>query len=143
MVRSRTAERHHDPVAKVRAALNCMHPARIGHVLLNHLGNRDGRHLVGEALGLADPAGERVARGSNIEPDLTPGEILRIEAPQEQVAIGDGWLGAACGIRGGTGFGARAFGADADPAQLVDRGDTAPTGADFDHFYDRDLEGQA
>ena len=70
-------------------------------------------------------------------------KVVGVEPPELDVGIGDGRIGTAEVVGGGTGFGAGAVRPDADLTERVDAGDRTAAGTDLDHLDDRDRDGHA
>ena len=68
------------------------------------------------------------------------GELLRVDATEHDVGIGDGRVRAAAVVARRAGFRTGAFRPHGDAPQGVERGDGAAAGADFDHLDDRDAQ---
>ena len=69
---------------------------------------------------------------SRVELHLAAEKVIRAEAAEHDVGVGDGRLGAAAAVADRAGIGAGALRADLQGADFVDPGDAAAAGADFD-----------
>ena len=85
----------------------------------------DRRHAHLRAGVLECPAG-----AVHVQIELAAGEIRRVEVPEHQARVGDGWLAAAAGVAHGTGIGSGARRAHPHDARSVYPQQTATPGAD-------------
>ena len=120
-----------------------MHARGIGHVLLDHLADAEGRKRSVEVEWLADMGVDGGLAEGGLQGDGATGEPVGIDAAQHDIGVGDGGAGAAQGVASGSRVRARALGTDGDALHRIDARQRAAAGTDLDHFDYRDAHGQA
>ena len=120
-----------------------MDARRVGHVLVDDLGDAVGGHRFGQFQGRAHRFLDRAARKAGIEVHGAAGEALWVDAAQGHVGVGDGGRAAATRVARRSGLGTGALRPDSDALGAVDAGDGATAGADLHHFDDGDAQGQS
>ena len=71
------------------------------------------------------------------------GKFLRVNPAKSDISISDSWLVSAAIVSRRSWFRAGTFGSHLDPIQFVDSSDAAATGANLNHFDNRDPDRQA
>jgi hypothetical protein len=132
MERRAAAEGDHGELRDVATILDCMDARGIGHVLVHHLGDAEGRLVEHQAEGL-----QRRLRPVGVERDGPAREILGVEPPEREVGVRHRGRLAAAPVTGGAGFRPRRMRADAQPPHPVDPGDGPAARADLHHLDDR------
>src|SRR5262249_42902846 len=142
MKRSSAAEGDHRALADVLAALDGMDARRIGHVLLDDLGDAGRGPDALELEQRPDRRLQSLSGGCLIESDLAAGTEGGIDLAEDDIGVGDRRLGSAAAIADGSGRRSRAVGPDRDTAELVDPRDRAAAGANLDHLDYRNAHRQ-
>ncbi len=139
----RAAEGDEGARARILAALDGVDARGIGHVLVYHLADAERGQLGRELQPVADDALHRRRGAGGVQRQPAAGKRRGIDAPEDEIGVGDGGLAAAAPVADGPRLGPGAVGADADAAQRVDARDRAAAGADLDHLDDGDAQRQA
>ena len=137
MQRCRATESDERATADVAALICRVDAACVGHVLVDDLGNADGRNGGLQARRLCQRSGDGLGSGIDVECHRSAGESLRCQPAQHRVGVGHRGLRAAAPIGRGARFGAGAGRAHGDPPERVQAGDRTAPGADLDHLDDR------
>ena len=137
------AEGHEDEVPRVVAPLHRDPPERADHGVVGDLHDpqRHLDHVQAERVGaplLDGPPGRGL-----VEAHLAAKEVVRVEAVQDEVGVGDGGLGPALPVARGGGIGASALRADPQHAARVHPRDGAAARPDLDQIDDRGADGIA
>ena len=140
---SRAAERDHRPGGNVLPPLDGVDPGRVRHVLVDHLGDGEGGEGVGEIEGRPDRPADRPGRPLRGEPDRTPRELCRVDAPEHDVGVRHRRSLAAPVVAGGAGVGPRARRTDVEPAHPVHPRDGPSAGPDLHHLDGRYADREA
>ena len=123
--------------------LDRMFARRIGHVLVDHLGDPEGGGRRIEIERRADIGSHRASGRRGIQQHRAAGKAGRVDPAERDIGVGHGGAAAAAGVAGRAGVRSRAARADGDPAETVHAAQGAAAGADLDHLHHRDAQGQA
>jgi hypothetical protein len=118
MERRAAAEGDHGELRDVATVLDCMDAGGIGHVLVHHLGDPEGRLVEHQAEGL-----QRRLCPVGVERDGPAREIVRVEPAEREVGVRHRWRLTTPPVTGGPGFRPRRMRTDAQPSHPVDPGD--------------------
>ena len=137
------AEGHEHEITRVVASLNRNAPERADHGVVRdlHDAQRNLDHVQTERVGaplLDGPPGRFL-----VETHLAAEEVIRIEAVQDEVRVGDGGLGPALSVAGRGRIGAGALRADPQHAARIHPRDGAAARADLDQIDHRGADGIA
>jgi len=142
MERCGTTERNQRAPAEILSTLDGVHPSCICHVFVDHLADAECSMLSRKLERSANPLGGYPLGADDIKRHFTARECRRIDAAEHHIGICYGGLLTTTAVTDGARIGARAVRADDDPSERVDACDRAPTGADLDHFDDRNAQRQ-
>ena len=131
-------EGDHGEPRDVFAILHGMNPGGVGHVLVDHFGNSDGRRFDIHLERGGDMVGQCCMGRLLDQVDAWSAERIGGEAPEDQIGVGYRGSGAAEAVGGRARFGAGTEGADPDLAEHVHSGDRSAARADLDHLDHRD-----
>ena len=131
MKRTRATKTHHDEIARIVAAFDRHLTHRQRHV--HH------RNLDDGARGLGFRESERARNRSvdgfagrlDVELHLTAKKLIRIEAPQQEIGVGNRGLGSAFAIAGGTRIRSGTHRPDLERSRVIHFRDAATAGTDF------------
>ena len=143
MHRPAAAERDQGAAVIGFAGLDRVHARRIGHVLVDHLDHRQGRHRRIQPERTAHLCRQRVLRREQVELHGSPGKPRGVVAAESQIGVGHRRMGAAAAVASRPGIGAGTFRTDADTAQAIDMRDGAAAGADLHHLDNGNTQRQA
>ena len=128
MQRPRSAKGGEHKIARIVAALDRNNFESLGHSMVDNIDDGGGGRAGIDTKGLGEPGMNRRCCCCVIDRKVTAEQRLLIEVAEQEVAIGDGRLGAAPRVASGAGIGTGAGGADAQRSGAVDPGDRSASG---------------
>src|SRR5207245_1812830 len=131
MHRATAAEGHEDVFARVMAFADRYELDGVDHVRVGEANNSPG-HLVHRHPELARELFGRLARLLERQRHLTPQEIARVDAAEQQVGVGDSGLSTALCVARGTGHRTGAPGTNTQRSDRIKPGDRTTAGSDLD-----------
>jgi hypothetical protein len=141
--RSGPAERKEREGPRVLAVLYGVDAGGVRHALVDKLVNAPRGLGHAEFERPCDSISECPLGGHAVQVHAAPEEEIRVQVAEDQVGVGDGWLGPAEPVAGWPRAGARAVWPNFQKAHGVEARDRAATGADLDQLDDGHLDGQA
>ena len=143
MQRRRATERDQAVLRGHFTAFDRMHTGSVGHGFIDHLADAVSGQLNPKSQRLADRLRDRLRRPRRLKRHLAAGKLRRIDPPEHDVRVGHRRPLPATPIGGGPRIGAGALRPDTDLVHGIEARDRAATGTDFEHFNDRQPQGQA
>ncbi len=142
MGRPGAAEADQRIAPRIAAFLDQVNARRARHAFGHDLEDAGRRRDRRQAERFRDLEHRALGRGA-VELHASAKEEIRVEIAEHEIGVGHCWQSAALAVAGRAGIGPGAVRADLEQADLVDAGDRAAAGADFDHVDDRRLDRQA